>query len=159
VFGFIRSLNNSQYKLSIMADFIDLQIHFNTDDGAPHPFIDRIFNYENNGTEGVLEFDGYYYVNDSEEAAAKARSEYEYVYAHTLPQEAQMIICKDCMLTHAYEIQIYKREKIENTDKFSIVDEPDGSEMSVCFFPTDRQRIYFKVLDTMVQPANYDSTK
>lgn len=129
----------------------DIQIHFNTDD-SPRPFIDRIFNYKIDGNEGTLEFDGYYYVNDSEEAAAKAAAAYDRVYSHTLPQEVQMIICKDYILTHAYEIEIYKREKIENTDKFSIVDEPDGSEMSVCFFPTDRQRIYFKILDIMIQP-------
>ncbi len=128
----------------------DLQIYFNNDQ-APRPFINIVFNYENNGTEGILEFDGYYYVNDSELEPNQSVSYQR--YQHSLPQELQMLVCKDCLLISAYEIEIYKREKIENTDKFSIVNEPDGSEMSVCFFPTDRQRIYFKVLDTMVQPA------
>jgi hypothetical protein len=45
-----------------------------------------------------------------------------------------------------FQIEIYKREKIENTDVISTIDDEDGGEMDVCFFPTDIQIIYFKVL-------------
>lgn len=126
----------------------DFQIYFNTDQ-APRPFIDMVFNYENDGTEGILEFDGYYYVNDSDLEPDPSMPYQRYQYS--LPQELQMLVCKDCLLVNAYEIEIYRREKICNTDKYSTVEEPDGSEMNVCFFPTDRQRIYFRVLDTILE--------
>ena len=44
-----------------------------------------------------------------------------------------------------YIIQIYKRDKIQDTSVFSTIDDGD-EELNVCFFPTHRQRLYFRVL-------------
>ncbi len=129
------------------SDFSNLDIHFNSDEARPH--IVEIFDYQNDGTEGVLEFDGYYYVNDSEAAAADA-SGYKSVHRYSLPLELQMIICENLQITHAYEIEIYKREIIHNTNQYAIIDDGDGNDMSVCFFPTDRQKLYFRVLDILI---------
>ena len=132
----------------------DLQIYFNSDE-APHPYIHEIYDYQNDGVKGFIEFDGYYYVNDSDTELDPLIPHQRYQYS--LPQEIQMLICRDCILINAYEIEIYKREKIYNTDTYSSVDDLDGSEMNICFFPTDYQRIYFRVLDIMVEPERSEN--
>ena len=47
-----------------------------------------------------------------------------------------------------YIIEIYRRVIHESTDKISEI-EDDGVPMSVCFFPTDKQTIYFRILETI----------
>ena len=38
-------------------DFTGLDIHFNSDEARP-PYISEIFNYQNDGKEGILDHDG-----------------------------------------------------------------------------------------------------
>ena len=38
-----------------------------------------------------------------------------------------------------------KREIVKDTSSYGPVEDSDGEEMNVCFFPTERQRIFFTV--------------
>ena len=58
----------------------------------------------------------------------------------------------------SYKILVERREKIYNTDVVSTIDDADGEDMSVCFFPTDRQRIYFRVLEVLREMNNTTAT-
>jgi hypothetical protein len=46
-----------------------------------------------------------------------------------------------------YIVEVYKKVIHENTDVISDIDDGDGENMKVCFFPTNRQTIYFRVLE------------
>ena len=47
---------------------------------------------------------------------------------------------------HFYKIEIFKRELYKSTDRYSTI-EDDGEPMRVCFFPTNEQKIYFRILE------------
>jgi hypothetical protein len=49
---------------------------------------------------------------------------------------------------YMYLIEIYKRVIHESTDKYTEIEE-DGMPMKVCFFPTNKQTIYFRILETL----------
>ena len=105
------------------------------------------------GKEGYIHFDGYYYVENhappylEDEALGPRR------YDVWLPQKLTMFVQlfeKDnykeleCL---QYIVEIYKKVIHENTDVISDIEEGDGEKMKVCFFPTNRQTIYFRVLE------------
>jgi hypothetical protein len=46
-------------------------------------------------------------------------------------------------------IEFTRREIINNTDSYGPVQDEDGSEMNICFFPTDHQRLHFKILQKL----------
>jgi hypothetical protein len=53
---------------------------------------------------------------------------------------------------HMYFIEIYQRVKHLNTDQYGAVDigtEEEPDVQNVCFFPTDVQTIYFRVLEEL----------
>ena len=50
---------------------------------------------------------------------------------------------------YQYMIEVYKRIIHKSTDKYSEVEEDDGEIMNVCFFPTNKQTLYFRVLETL----------
>jgi hypothetical protein len=92
---------------------------------------------------GVLHFDGYYYVDDTE-LPRKARLVYTRPEAEPYEVEGGCMKYRYADIFDA-EVEITKREKIENTNTYSPV-EDDGEEMNICFFPTDIQKIYFTIL-------------
>ena len=49
-----------------------------------------------------------------------------------------------------YIIEIFKKVIHEITDVYSPVEDQDGTLMDVCFFPTRKQTIYFRVLEALV---------
>ena len=49
--------------------------------------------------------------------------------------------------TLQYIVEIYQKVIHENTDVVSEIDDDDGANTRVCFFPTNRQTIYFRVLE------------
>ena len=119
------------------------------------------------GKEGYIHFDGYYYVENHappylEDEALGARR-----YDVWLPQKLTMFVqlfekeaykaeIVDNMTTRIYHkeleclqyiVEIYKKVIHENTDVISEIEEEDGEKMNVCFFQTNRQTIYFRVIE------------
>lgn len=111
------------------------------------PSISELYNQSYDGSSGVVEFDGYYYVNNPDVAETNYRK-----YGRTIPtKEVAMIrIFRHGVKIESklHIIEIYRRDIIKCTDRISTVDDDDGSEMKVCFFPSNHQRIYFRVLET-----------
>jgi hypothetical protein len=154
-----------------------LQVAFVHTDRA-HPYIQEAFEFECDGLNGFLEFNGYYYVDDGVE---------EPRFGRCLPKEETIIVTRrlnvppriwrayepsflkdanganplvEMEVTEyrvdqaCYKILVERREKIYNTDVLSTVEDADGEEMSVCFFPTDKQRIHFRVLEVLRDEKN-----
>ncbi len=135
-------------------------IHFTAKRNCRYPYIKDLLNYSIDSTlnEGSVEFDGYYYVHDEEPA-----NEYERRYSEVLPTKLIMNVCvmdseakpvpgevgafrQELVSGGEYLIEVYKREYIKNTDIISTIEDEDGEEMRVCFFPTDHQRLHFRIL-------------
>jgi hypothetical protein len=96
--------------------------------------------------EGVLTFDGYYYIDDSE-LPKKLMMSYRNYDKKLCGECMQTWRRGDCMEALDADIEIYRREKLKETSvSWPDVDE-DGEEMNICLFPTDIQKIYFKVLN------------
>lgn len=122
------------------------------------------------GKDGYIQFNGYYYAenhappyieDDAIEILDRPRR-----YDTCLPQKLIMFVqlCEkepykvetvDNITKSYYReveslqyiVEIYKKEIHENTDVISDIDDGDGETMKVCFFPTNLQTIYFRVLD------------
>jgi hypothetical protein len=101
-------------------------------------YIEKVYEYVNDGDKGYIEFDGYIYydIGDENQYTRNLSRCFFYVMDHIDTE-------KFCPF---YEVEFYRREIIKNTNAYSTIEEDDGTEMNVCFFPTDRQRVYFKVL-------------
>ena len=123
------------------------------------PYIQELIEYENDGVEGCIHFDGYYYVYDGSEDEFIKR--YQNVEENCLPQRMLMdVIVQEKEPYHRYknsswartvshdqyEVEFYQRTKIKCTDQISEIEDEDGEPMNVCFFPTDEQRLYFRVI-------------
>lgn len=133
------------------------------------PYIreEKTVEYICDGKEGSICFDGYFYVEDHAppypEDAGKERWECER-RRDWLPKILRMGVSRketepykiegntsyfNIVVEHVYIIEVYKRVIHENTDTYSNVAEDDGEEMNVCFFPTDKQTLYFRILETL----------
>ena len=125
--------------------------------------------YKLDCSEGSITFDGYYYVEDhgppypEDELLPfcerpERRSQYlpQIVDMHVhvcerIPYREEKIgdflyINYKTIENHMYKVEIYKRVIHECTDQISELEE-DGEIMHVCFFPTDKQTIYFRILE------------
>lgn len=150
------------------------------EDGFATPYVrdgDTVV-YECDGKEGSIEYDGYYYVENTpppyEEDLSLEHWQRPRRYSEWLPKKCFMSmtykedepykvvkdqekmcsyvyyneIKKDC-----YIIEIYKKEEYESTDVISQIE--DGDEMmDVCFFPTNKMKIWFRVLDEDITPKH-----
>lgn len=146
-----------------------LQIYFyninTTDSRVPYINSNESFEYVCDGKEGFIFFDGYYYIEDHAppypEDAGKERWECDR-QSEWLPKQLKMHVVRsetepykkedgvsyfNVLEDNTYIVEVYKRVIHKNTDKYSNVAEDDEEEMNVCFFPTNRQTIYFRVLD------------
>jgi hypothetical protein len=118
------------------------------------------------GKEGYIHFNGYYYVENHappylEDEVLRPRR-----YDVWLPQKLKMITqlrekepykeeVVDNVTTSYYKeleclqyiIEVYKKVIHKNTDVISEIGDDDGENTRVCFFPTNRQTIYFHVLE------------
>jgi hypothetical protein len=154
-----------------------LQVAFVHTDRA-HPYVQEAFEFECDGLDGFLEFNGYYYVDDGVE---------EPRFGRCLPKEETIIVTRRLdvppRIWRAYEpsflkdangvnplvemeiseyridqcgyrIVVSRREKIYNTDVLSRIEDNGGEEMDVCFFPTDKQRIHFRVVEILQDEKN-----
>jgi hypothetical protein len=110
-----------------------------------NPYIQELYEFNILETEGFIYFNGYYYVLDNELPRRLFINTYvreKEPYEDNGHQTSYKIIENDF-----YEVDVYKIEKIENTNNYSELDDEDGSTMTVCFFPTDKQKIYFKIIN------------
>ncbi len=145
---------------------IETFIHFTTKSTHRYPYIKDLFNYSIDLTlnEGTIEFDGYYYVHDE-----MPEKEWERQYSEVLPTRLLMDVIvmdanvkpipdkpgsyrQETIMANQYYIEVYKREYIKNTNVISTIDD-DGDEMRVCFFPTDHQRLHFRILKEVKSAA------
>jgi hypothetical protein len=119
------------------------------------------------GKEGYIHFDGHYYVENHEPPYLEDEGLGRRRYDVWLPQKLTMFVqlfekepykaeVVDNMTTRIYYkeleclqyiVEVYKKVNHENTDVISDIEEGNGEKMKVCFFPTNRQTIYFRVLE------------
>ena len=123
------------------------------------------------GGEGTISFDGYFYVDD----AAELTPEEELLphwkrptrFGRNLPIELRMVMRHrekepsrrevtpegwtrnhyNVLEEHDCIINVYKRVTHESTNRVSEIEDDDGEPMSVCFFPTNRQTLYFRIVE------------
>ena len=140
----------------------------NTHKQIPYICRQEPIDYFCDGKYGYIHFDGYYYVENhgppylGEEALGQRR------YNAWLPQTLRMfsqlfekypykVDVVDNVTKSYYKeiesiqyiIKIYRKDIHENTDVVSEIDGGDGENMKICFFPTNRQTIYFRVLEIL----------
>ena len=140
--------------------------------GRP-PYIRELHSYTCDGSEGIIEFDGYYRLNDGEDdfyehckslpskelICTRLLSDTPRIVPRLYPShlvdicasdssEVQTCLSYSILEQNTHLIEVYRRETIECTNQISRIEDEDGEEMNVCFFPTDRQRLYFRVLET-----------
>lgn len=96
------------------------------------PHIITLFEYNNNGKDGNIVFDGFYYVN----SISLLDDKLTYCrFKESLPQILEMYVDEKY-----YKVECYKREIIECTDDIQNILNPD-------FKPTDKQILYFRILN------------
>jgi hypothetical protein len=122
------------------------QFHFYSNDRRV-PFIETLINYKISKTDGHIEFNGYYYILNEELPKrvfyiTTLREEHPYIENIT---DTTVNSSYKLLEEKFYEIEIHDRQKIKHTSKYSEID-AGGEKMSVCFFPTDEQKIFFRVL-------------
>lgn len=123
------------------------------------------------GGEGTLTFDGYFYVNDAAELTPEEEQmqpwERPTRYSRNLPMQLRMVMQRrekepaqrevtpegwtryhyNVLETHDCIIEVYKRVTHESTNVISEIEDGGGEPMSVCFFPTNRQTLYFRIVE------------
>jgi hypothetical protein len=151
-----------------------VEIFFRTIDNSSVPYIvdQETTEYVCDGKEGSVCFDGYYYVEDHappypEDDALqpwkRPRRNDEWLpkilkmYMKRYEKEPRRTEVSEKGVTslfyhtleeHFYTIEIYKRTTHASTDRISEEEDEHGLPMSICFFPTNKQTIYFRVLET-----------
>ena len=153
-----------------------VEIYFRSIGETPFrtPYIrdEETVEYICDGNEGTICFDGYYYVEDHappypEDDEMKSW-ERPTRYSEYLPQKLHLYMKRrekepykqevdekgistsyyTIIEEYMYLIEIYKRVIHELTDKYTEIEE-DGMPMKVCFFSTNKQTIYFRILETL----------
>jgi hypothetical protein len=119
--------------------------------GKRNPYIQKLIDYSVNKDtkEGHIQFNGYYYVEDNDfpiimpfitELHEDKPSKKEIMPNGTTEYTFETLE------TSFYHVEFYKRDTIIDTSVTSTIEDEDGEEMNVCFFPTAEQKIYFRVL-------------
>lgn len=148
---------------------LDIQFH-SLQGRAPYIVNRASTEYTCDGKEGSITFDGYYYVEDHadsiqedhapEEGDAQYLPQTLYLFMNRREKEPYKTEVSEMGYTtshyrtieeYAYIVEVYKRVKHESTDRISNIEDSDGEDMKVCFFPTNKQTIYFRVLDAEVK--------
>ena len=122
------------------------------------------------GKEGYIHFDGYYYLEnhappyteDDELEMWDRPSRYDtwlpqklIMFMQLREKEPYKVEVNDNVTQSYYTelenvryvVEIYKKIIHENTDTISEIEDDDRKPMRVCFFPTNRQTIYFRVIE------------
>lgn len=122
-------------KYNVGMKYMRTQCRFISDiDKSAHkdPYVDEVYSYDIK--EGFIEFNGYFRVKDNE---------FPLIYQLCLSQEDTSWNTLSC---ECYLVEIYKREIIEDTSIITEIDE-DGEPMHICFCPTERMRLWFRVIE------------
>ncbi len=112
------------------------------------PYIQKLIEFSISETEGYIHFDGYYYVMNEEFPKrlffnTTVREDKPYEEKQTeLGLQLKYKIFEDLF----YEVEVYDRNKIRNTSSYDEVEE-DGQKMRICYFPTDEQKLFFRVIN------------
>jgi hypothetical protein len=120
-------------------------------------YVRKLYDYVNDGENGHIEFNGYIYYdvgNETKYNRSLTKSILcmtEYSAEGIVNSDKPEVTTYSFIQHHIYEVEFYRREIIKNTNAYSTIEEDDGTEMNVCFFPTDRQRVYFKVLREILE--------
>ncbi len=146
------SEDTGEYELQLSVDCFDSQ--------KPRIYIQDLieFNYDTEKKEGSFKFDGYWYVNEQE--LEKHPFTYTMCYSKvSYPPRVEKLEGGGERHHYKYyeyiefEAELYKQEKIKNTNEYSSIDD-DGEAMEVCFFPTDIQQIWFRVKEEKFRIEN-----
>jgi hypothetical protein len=113
------------------------------------PYIQHLIEFQVNDVEGYIHFDGYYYVMNEE---FPKRIFFNTTLREAKPYEEEIrengYHSKYRLIDDTfYEVEIYDRHKMKNTSRYDEVEEEDGSKMQICYFPTNEQKIYFKIIN------------
>ena len=119
--------------------------------GKRDPYIQKLidFNVDKNTKEGYIQFNGYYYTEDSEfpvDIHFITQLHEDKPSRKDILPDGTIQYTFETLETSFYHVQFYKRETIMDTSVVSTIEDEDGEEMNICFFPTAEQKIYFRVL-------------
>lgn len=168
--------------------YTTLEVYFDTlDESDPfsRPLIrdETTIQYECDGKEGVVSFDGYFRVENNAppypEDEALPMWERPTRYSVWLPIKLRLFMRRrgkepygykkepspfpsfmpwdveyplyHILEEHEYIVEVYKRVIHESTDRISTIEDEDGTPMRVCFNPTYRQTVYFRVLEDITK--------
>jgi hypothetical protein len=106
-------------------------------------YFENIYEYVNDGEKGYVDFDGYIYYDIGDEDVYNRKLSKCFFYVMDLNDKDKFV--------PFYEIEFYRREILKNTNSYSEIEEDNGEKLNVCFFPTDHQRVYFKVLSEFLK--------
>lgn len=115
-------------------------------------YIRKLFDYVNDGENGHIEFNGYIYYDIGDETKYNRQLTKGLLHMTEYSSEGKEDPTKPGVTSysfiqrHIYEVEFIQREIISETDRYSTIADEEDKPMRVCFFPTDHQRVYFKVL-------------
>jgi hypothetical protein len=131
--------------------------HFVTENRR-EPHIRKLIDYLVTGKEGVIHFDGYYYEKDDDfpiRLFMYTCLKDEIPHVEKYQPDGSTISYYKHLEDDFYEIEFYRREYIEETNKYSEIEDEYGASMTVCFFPTSEQKLYFKIIQKFESDANF----
>jgi hypothetical protein len=133
----------------------DIEIHFwlpSDSSFSKHsrPYVKEVFELNIQGTKGFLVFDGYHRV-ENHPPPYPEYDKWDTPYEEWFPQPLTMIVHetnreKKEIIDTRFTICATHKEIIENTDVYGKDVDTNGEEMNICFFPTDKQKLYFDIL-------------
>jgi hypothetical protein len=112
-----------------------LHVQFHGIHNGAYPYMLTVYSYTEEDGEFCIEFDGYLYATEDQFPVRCIAS---------IIQEDSKESPKSM---HAI-VRIDRRETVQNTSVYSEMDD-FGESMKVCFFPTHRQKIWFRILEDL----------
>jgi hypothetical protein len=112
-----------------------------------------------NESEGSITFNGYYYVEDGpppyEDNSYDRYPKWlpQKVFLHTSLKEIELEVKTETttytnynyLEEHTYIVEIYKRVTHKSTNEYSTLED----DTEICFFPTDLQTLYFRIIEKL----------
>jgi len=133
----------------------DIEIHFWLPSDSSfsihsRPYVRDVFELNIQGDKGFLLYDGYHRV-ENHPPPYPEYEQWDTPHGEWLPQHLTMIVYetnreKKEIIDTRFTICATHREMIESTDVYSKEIDNNGEEMNICFFSTDKQKLYFDIL-------------